>query len=161
MKTMQKTSAAIIASATLLFLTGCETPLGQMAGNLVQVNGQPLGQVVQSVMTQIDAQQQAKLQQESPQTLQTRFSTTNRWRNNPQRSAAAKAGKPAAPEEAAVPLKVEDIKAMTAAGIKADAIIDAIKQSKTAYSPTDIATAQQATPAIDKDVIDFMKNSRA
>ena len=158
MKTMQKTSAAIIASATLLFLTGCETPLGQMAGNLVQFNGQPLGQVVQSVMTQIDAQQQAKLQQESPQTLQT---IQHNEQVSKQASAPAAPGKPAAPEEAAVPLKVEDIKAMTAAGIKADAIIDAIKQSKTAYSPTDIATAQQATPAIDKDVIDFMKNSRA
>ena len=60
-----------------------------------------------------------------------------------------------------MPLKVDDIKAMTAAGIKPQAIIDAIKESKTAYSPADIDAVQQANPPVDPTVISYMKNPTA
>jgi hypothetical protein len=58
-------------------------------------------------------------------------------------------------------LKVSDIEAMTGAGIKPDAIIDAIKESKTTYTDADIQSAQQATPPVDPSVIAFMKNPTA
>ena len=50
---------------------------------------------------------------------------------------------------------------MTAAGIKPEAIIDAIKESKTAYSVSDIQAAQQASPPVDPSVIAYMKNPSA
>jgi len=50
---------------------------------------------------------------------------------------------------------------MTSAGIKAQAIIDAIKESKAVYSPEDIQAAQQATPPVDPAVIAYMKNATA
>jgi hypothetical protein len=56
---------------------------------------------------------------------------------------------------------VDDIKAMTGAGIKAEAIIDAIKESKAVYSADDIQAAQQASPPVDPAVIAYMKNPTA
>jgi TPR repeat protein len=59
-------------------------------------------------------------------------------------------------------MTVDEIKALTAAGVKPDAIIQAIKESKAAgYSPSDIQAAQQANPPVDPAVIAYMKNPAA
>ena len=53
---------------------------------------------------------------------------------------------------------VDDIKALTAAGVKPDAITKEIDISQSKFSPQDIAAAQQANPPIDPEVIEYMKS---
>jgi hypothetical protein len=55
---------------------------------------------------------------------------------------------------------VEDIKALAAAGVKPDVIIEEIGKSKSVYSQQDIAAVQQATPPVDPRVIEFMKKTK-
>lgn len=57
-----------------------------------------------------------------------------------------------------VPLSLDDIKALTAAGVKPDAIKKEIDISQSKFTSQDIAAAQQATPPIDSAVIDDMKS---
>ncbi|HUC85669.1 MAG TPA: glycine zipper family protein [Candidatus Acidoferrales bacterium] len=127
--------------------------------------GVAAGLVVGSVMDHIDAEQRARLQQTSPQTLQTLQHNDQMAQQSPPpatASASDSTGAPAQPAaDAPTPLKVDDIKAMTSAGIKPQSIIDAIKQSKTTYTPADIDAAQQASPPVDPSVIAYMKNPTA
>jgi hypothetical protein len=60
--------------------------------------------------------------------------------------------------EALTPLSVDDIKALTAAGVNTNAIIHEIDISQSKYSPQDIAAAQQANPPIEPTVIAYMQN---
>jgi len=53
---------------------------------------------------------------------------------------------------------VDDIKALTAAGVKPDAINKEIEMSHSKFSASDIATAQRANPPIDSTVIAYMQN---
>jgi hypothetical protein len=53
---------------------------------------------------------------------------------------------------------VDDIKALTAAGVKPDAITKEIDISQSKFSPQDIAAAQQANPPVDPEVIEYMKS---
>ena len=55
------------------------------------------------------------------------------------------------------PLTVEDIKALTAAGVANDVIIEDMGESKAVYSPADITAVQQANPPVDQAVIHYMK----
>ena len=55
-------------------------------------------------------------------------------------------------------LKVGEIQAMSAAGIKSSAIIDAIKESNSVYSSDDIAALQQSDKHVPPEVIDYIKN---
>lgn len=127
------------------------------------------GAVAGSVMDHINAEQRARLQQTSPQTLQTiQHNDQIAQQSAPPPQAAPQtaapttaAAQPATPAEAPTPLKVDDIEAMTSAGIKADAIINAIKESKAVYSTADIEAAQQANPPVDPSVIAYMKNPTA
>lgn len=57
-----------------------------------------------------------------------------------------------------VPLSLNDIKALTAAGVKPDAIKKEIDISQSKFTSQDIAAAQQANPPIDAAVIDDMKS---
>jgi len=57
-----------------------------------------------------------------------------------------------------VPLTLNDIKALTAAGVKADVIKKEIDVSQSKFTSQDIAAAQQANPPIDASVIDDMKS---
>lgn len=172
--------------------------------------GLAAGVIVGSIMDHINAQQKAKLQQSSPQTLQTlqhndqvarqpapppqpTTTTTTVVVTVPAASttvpapaatpaapsAAPAAAAPAAPApapvastasapsaapasaDAPIPLKVDDIKAMSGAGIKPDAIIEAIKESKAVYTAADVQAARQATPPVDPQVIAFMQNPTA
>jgi hypothetical protein len=60
---------------------------------------------------------------------------------------------------ALIPLTVDDIKALDAAGVKKDAIIAEIQRSKSVYTQADIASLQQSDPHIDPAVIDCMKKT--
>jgi hypothetical protein len=105
----------------------------------------------------MDAEQRRRLQQQSPQTCQ----TVERNEQLAQQPAPPppSSGQPAPPADAPTPLKVNDITALTAAGVKPDAIIKAIKESNApAYSAADITTAQQANPPVDPTVIAYMQN---
>ena len=67
----------------------------------------------------------------------------------------------APPPEALIPLKVDDIKALDAAGVKRDAIIAEIERSKSVYTQADIAALQQSNPNIDPAIIECMKKTRS
>ena len=148
------------------------------------------GAVAGGIIGTLNAHQKAYLQQNSPDTLQT-LQHNDQIRQQQQQQAqaqngqapaaaatqapqAAPAAQPtqngqapqatpaAAPAgDAPIPLKVTDITAMTAAGIKPDAIIDEIKESKGTYTAAAISAAQQATPPVDATVIACMKNPSA
>ena len=201
MKPIQRIVGTAILSLALV-LTGCVNPdgsqnntasgaliggaLGALTGAAVggrhhgaqdaligAVAGVVAGAVIGSVMDHVNAEQRAKLQQTSPQTLQTIQHNDQIARQSappPQSTAPAPtpasttttaSTQPAAAADAPTPLKVDDIKAMTGAGIKAEAIIDAIKESKAVYSADDIQAAQQASPPVDPAVIAYMKNPTA
>ena len=56
------------------------------------------------------------------------------------------------------PFTVDDIEALTAAGVKPDAINKEIDISQSKFSQSDIAVAQQANPPIDSAVIAYMQS---
>ena len=56
------------------------------------------------------------------------------------------------------PFTVDDIKALTAAGVRPDAINKEIELSQSKFGPQDIAAAQQANPPIDPAVIACMQS---
>jgi hypothetical protein len=88
----------------------------------------------------------------------------------PQTPAATVAPTPGAPPVASpnsqgqtadqnvVPLTLEDIKALAAAGVKPDVIIKEIENSKAFFGPQDIAAAEQTSPPMAASVLDFMKS---
>ena len=59
------------------------------------------------------------------------------------------------------PLTVENIKALTAAGVANDVIIEDMGESKAVYSPADITAVQQANPPVDQAVIHYMMRHTA
>ena len=61
------------------------------------------------------------------------------------------------PSPSLSPLTVEDIKALTAAGVANDVIIEDMGESKAVYSPADITAVQQANPPVDQAVIHYMQ----
>jgi len=56
------------------------------------------------------------------------------------------------------PFTVDDIEALTAAGVKPDAINKEIDISQSKFTPQDIATVQQANPPINPAVIAYMQS---
>lgn len=121
---------------TLTFTTGCDTPgggavggaaigaglgaiVGAATGNVGRgaIIGAAIGGISGGIVGQINAEQKAKLNQNSPQTLQT-------IQHNDQAVAAAK-NDPAKPvPQNLPPLTVDDIKALAGAGVKNQVIID-------------------------------------
>jgi hypothetical protein len=61
-------------------------------------------------------------------------------------------------DQSVVPLTLEDIKALAAAGVKPEAIIKEIENSKAVFGPQDIAAAEQSNPPMAASVLEFMKN---
>ena len=113
----------------------------------------------------IDQDQRERLREQSPQTLQTIDQNDEIAQQQAQQQPAStppNSGQPAtapANTPAPTPLKVDDIEALTKAGVKPDAIISAIKESQAPpYSPADIQAAQQASPPVDSSVIAYMQN---
>ncbi len=125
----------------------------------------------------IDQQQQQRLQQQYPQTWNKIQHNGAVYANSlpPATPLPATAPTPSAPLAAATqstsptsaaptthqmqPFTVDDIKALTAAGVKPDAINKEIEISQSKFCPQDIVAAQQANPPIDAAVIAYMKNS--
>ena len=142
------------------------------SSSLITINGQNGNDFFKGVLVQMNAQQQAQLQAnsltnpgDSPTQRPDREATAggSGGFRPPRRVSAPAASQAAAaaPADAPTPLKLDDIKNMVAAGIKPDAIIDAIKESKATYSQQDVTAAQQVTPALDPTIIAFMKNPAA
>jgi hypothetical protein len=140
--------------------------------------GAGVGAIAGGIVGRINEEQKQKLQQESPQTWQTiqhndkvASASPQPQPSNPGAAAPAQAppaGNPvasnsppansAAPaDDAPTPLSTTDVKNMASAGIKEDVICDEITQSKATYTAQDIAAAQQASPALDPNVIACMK----
>jgi hypothetical protein len=115
--------------------------------------GLAAGSVTGAIIGHINEEQRAKLQQQSPQTLQT-------IQHNDDAVAAAKKDPAQPAPQNLTPLSVDDIKALASAGVKPDVIIAEIGTSKTVYSQTDIDAAQQASPALDPTVIEAMKKTK-
>ncbi len=183
MKTMQRIIGIAVVSVTLMLTTGCVAPngtpnntatggllgggLGALlgaaadrsnpgAGALIgAAAGLITGAIAGHIMDQINARQRAQLQQQSPQTLQT--IQHNDQIVQQQKAATSTTGQ-APSAEAPTPLTVDDIKALTSAGVKKDNIIQEIGDSKATFSPGDIALAQQANPPVDPAVIECMKS---
>jgi uncharacterized protein YcfJ len=112
----------------------------------------------------IDRDQQQRLQQQSPQTLQTIQHNDALYQQQQVAQAqtpgqAPQAQTQAAPAEALIPLTVDDIKALDAAGVKKEVIIAEIEKSKSVYTQADITALQQSDPNIDPAIIKCMKSS--
>jgi TPR repeat protein len=54
------------------------------------------------------------------------------------------------------PLTVDEIKTLSSSGVKAEAVIAQIKETNSKFSSQDLASAQQAKPAVDPEVIKCM-----
>jgi outer membrane lipoprotein SlyB len=108
----------------------------------------------------IDREQQRRLQQQSPQTWQTiqHNDAVVQQQQAAQGQTQGQAQGQAPPAEAVTPITVDDIKALTAAGVKTDAIKQEIEVSKSTFSAQDIALTQQANPPVDPAVIECMKS---
>jgi predicted lipid-binding transport protein (Tim44 family) len=115
--------------------------------------GAASGAVIGSLM---DLDQRRRLREESPRTYVV-VQRNQQLAAQPPAASSNSAPPPAA--GAATPLKVSDITALTAAGVKPDAIIQAIKESDARYySAADIAAARRSSPPVDPAVIAYMRN---
>ena len=141
----QAVPVTILSVGLMLAAQGCDSPFGQAVGKVVTINNQPANEFFKGVIAQLNAQQKANLQAQSPQTLQT-------LEHNDQVQAQSSS-------EATIPLKADDITAMAAAGVKPAAIIDAVRISKSKFSDTDIAALRQAN--VDSAVLEYIKNNAA
>jgi hypothetical protein len=187
MRTMQRTFGVILVSVILVLTAGCESPngtsnntgtgalIGGAFGAIVGAAadrqhpgtgaligaaiGAASGAIAGHVMDRINAQQRAQLQQQSPQTLQT-IQHNDAIIQQQQAQSQAPPGQttPSQTTEAPTPLTVDDIKVLSAAGVKKDVIIQEIGESKAVYSPADIAAAQEPAAGVDPAVIECMKS---
>jgi len=115
----------------------------------------------------IDRDQQQRLQAQSPQTWQTiQHNDAVYQQQQPTAPPPVQPPQPAqptqtqaAPAESLIPLTVDDIKALDAAGVKKEAIVAEIARSKSVYTQADIAALQQSDPNIDPAVIECMKKT--
>jgi outer membrane lipoprotein SlyB len=190
MKIRYRTIGVAVVSLGLVLTTGCENPngtqnntgtgalaggaFGAFAGALAggrhhALEGALIGAAAGAITgaligNMIDREQQQRLQQQSPQTLQTIQHNDAVYQQQQQAAQAQPPGQapqaqtPAPPAEAHTPLTVDDIKALDAAGVKKDVIIAEIGRSKSVYTQADITALQQSNPNIDPAIIKCMKN---
>jgi outer membrane lipoprotein SlyB len=190
MKIRYRTIGVAVVSLGLVLTTGCENPngtqnntgtgalaggaFGAFAGALAggrhhALEGALIGAAAGAITgaligNMIDREQQQRLQQQSPQTLQTIQHNDAVYQQQQQAAQAQPPGQapqaqtPAPPAEALTPLTVDDIKALDAAGVKKDVIIAEIGRSKSVYTQADITALQQSNPNIDPAIIKCMKN---
>jgi predicted lipid-binding transport protein (Tim44 family) len=116
----------------------------------------------------IDRDQQQRLQAQSPQTLQTIQHNDAVYQQQQQvvqpttpapTTPPPQAQTQSPPADALIPLTVDDIKALDAAGVKKEVIIAEIGRSKSVYTLADITALQQSDPNIDPAVIECMKKT--
>lgn len=179
---MYRIIAVVLVSLELVLMTGCVNPNGTQnntttgaliggalgasagaaaggrhAGGRNVLVGDLAGVIVGGLVGHMtDREQQQRLRQQSPQTWQT--IQHNDAVVQQQQAAQTQPSGQALPIEGVTPITVDDIKALTAAGVKPDAITKEIDISQSQFSPQDIATAQQANPPVNADVIAYMKN---
>jgi outer membrane lipoprotein SlyB len=190
MKIRYRTIGVAVVSLGLVLTTGCENPngtqnntgtgalaggaFGAFAGALAggrhhALEGALIGAAAGAITgaligNMIDREQQQRLQQQSPQTLQTIQHNDAVYQQQQHAAQAQPPGQapqaqtPAPPAEALTPLTVDDIKALDAAGVKKDVIIAEIGRSKSVYTQADITALQQSNPNIDPAIIKCMKN---
>ena len=200
MKIKCRTIGVAVVSLELVLMTGCQNPngtqnntgtgallggtFGALAGGLAggrhhALEGVLIGAAAGAIAGglvghMIDRDQQQRLQQQSPQTLQTIQHNDAVYQQQQQAAQAQASGQappaqmpapvPQAqtqtpPTEALIPLTVEDIKALDSAGVKKEVIIAEIEKSKSVYTQADITALQQSNPNIDPAIIKRMKNS--
>lgn len=192
-KTMQAAKrivGAMLLSSVILVNTGCDTTTGALSGGAIGAGlgaladprhpwqgaayGTVAGAITGAIIGHINEEQRARLQQQSPQTLQTiqhnddvAAANANAANAAPAPAAPAAPGQPAQPAQPApaaeqpTPLTVDDVKAMASSGIKSDVIIAEIQTSKTVFHQQDIDAVQAATPPIDPAVIECMRKTVA
>ena len=190
MKITYRTIGVAVVSLGLVLATGCVNPngtenntgtgalaggaFGAFAGALAggrhhALEGALIGAAAGAITgaligNMIDREQQQRLQQSSPQTLQTIQHNDAVYQQQQQAAQAQPSGQapqaqtPAPPAEALTPLTVDDIKALDAAGVKKEVIIAEIGRSKSVYTQADITALQQSNPNIDPAIIKCMKN---
>jgi phage tail tape-measure protein len=197
---MDRTIGVAVVSVALVLTTGCVAPngttdntgtgaiigglAGALAGGLAGGRHGGEGALIGAVSGiiagglighMIDREQKQRLQQQSPQTLQTiqhndyvarqQSAPSQPQPSQPQPSQP----QPSQPQPSQTqpqstesqnltftPLTVDDIKALTAAGVKKEAITQEIEISKSKFSSQDIAAAQQAN--VDPSVVECMKS---
>jgi outer membrane lipoprotein SlyB len=184
MKFIQRTIAVTIVSAILALTSGCDTAgsgaaaggvFGGALGSAIGIaTGHPelgaaigvsAGMVTGAIIGQINADQRARLQAQSPQTLQTIQHNDAIYQQQQQAAQAQSQGQApqaqsqAPPAEAPTPLTLDDIKALDSAGVKKDVIIAEIGRSKSSYTQADISALQQSNPNIDPSIIDCMRKT--
>lgn len=161
--TVNNTGTGALIGGTVGALSGALLG-GRHAGEAALIGGAfgaLTGAVVGSMM---DQQQREYLQAYYPQTYQTIQNNEavaqqqQQPAQAPQPVASGSQSSSAAPASGMVPLSLADIKALTAAGVKPDAIKKEIDMSQSKFTSQDIAAAQQANPPIDAAVIDDMKS---
>ncbi len=187
MKVIHRTQGAIgvtILCAALALTSGCSTvegtgigvaigcgvgfAIGHAIGNeaLGTILGCGVGAIAGGIIGQINEQQRAKLQAQSPQTLQTIQHNDDVYKQQQRQAAQAQQQTPGqapqgqtqpAPTEAFTPLTVDDIKALGSAGVKKEVVIAEIERSKSVYTQADLTALRQSNPNIDPAIIESMK----
>ena len=162
--TVNNTGTGALIGGTMGALIGAAAG-GRHAGEAALIGGAAglfAGAIVGSA---IDQRQREYLRAYYPQTYRT--IQNNDAVAQQQRQAAPQAPQPAysgspssssTEQSGMVPLTLDDIKALTAAGVKPEVIKREIDVSQSKFTSHDIAAAQQANPPIDASVIDDMKS---
>jgi outer membrane lipoprotein SlyB len=179
MKLTQRTFGIVLVLMELLLTSGCVNPdgsqnntgtgaliggaIGALAGaagggryaGQRALFGAAIGAVSGAIIgNMIDQQQQQRLREQSPQTLQ-KIQHNDAAVQQQQQAVQAQPSDQAPPPANVTPITVADVKALTSAGVKPDAIKQEIEVSKATFSAGDIAVAQQAN--VDPAVIECMK----
>ncbi len=185
MNYLSRSVGITILSAALMLTQGCNTPgsgaatgtfVGGALGAIVgAATGRPalgaligagVGAATGSIIGSINRDQQARLRQQSPQTLATiqhNDAVYQQQKRQPQvqpQAAPVPAGAPAQ-DSGYTPVTVDDIRALNSTGVKKEVIITEIERSKSVFTEQDIASLQQSDPNIDPAIIECMKKSHS
>lgn len=162
--TVNNTGTGALIGGTMGALIGAAAG-GRHAGEAALIGGAAglfAGALVGSA---IDQRQREYLRAYYPQTYQTiqYNDAVAQQQQHPASPAPQPASSPSASSSSTeqpgmVPLTLNDVKALTAAGVKPDVIKKEIDMSQSKFTSQDIAAAQQATPPIDASVIEDMKS---
>jgi outer membrane lipoprotein SlyB len=155
---VDKTATGALAGAAFGAFLGAAGG-GKYAGERALIGaaiGAGTGALIGHMITE---DERARLREESPQTLQTIDQNDEITQQEAAAGQQPEPGQSAASAPEPTPLKESDIEALTKAGVKPDAIINAIKESQAPpYAAADIQAAQQANPPVDPSVIAYMEN---
>ena len=131
--------------ATAIVAAGCQNS-GQVLHDIWYKPIYTIPNTIVVAIRGIDPQQQAVLQQNSPETVK-------KLQNND-----GVVQQQVAPQtQNLMPLTVDDIEALAVAGVKDDVVISEIQTSNTKFSQKDIGVLQQA--GIHSAVLDYIKSS--